>query len=639
MKPTNPFKSSFFSFFKAFSVTVLIVMLLEYLQLFQSMSYYHFRIKDIELLQLCAAFFLLLQIVSAILATVAALLARLQLVRHSSLETSVEILCTSILILVWIPGLLIGFKMTFPPVMRFFWLTYYGLIPALIVIFIIVMKLFFRVKFTAVFNKLLGACWKPSVLAMIASVLFFLITAAPNLLGSDEEGSSSYTTEFVEDACGGATLPNIIIIRFDALAAQDMSLYGYNLPTTPFWEEMAKFSFVFDRAHSNSNSTMPSITSLLTGKYPWSHGVYKEGDHIQPDLLEENLLALLPEYCSAAIVSTNYAYPPYVGLDNQFDYVRWSNKGYSPLITALTRFLERSSRTPVSQLSMPILRHFFYINTNKDRDNEIYAETFDRSRELLERLSGRPFFLWTHIWPPHLPYLPPDPFMKKFLPIEDDDSLMLLNPGLYKPSQQYLVDKARLRYDEFILFTDYRLKKFIRELISLDLYDDSIVIVMGDHGEGFEKRWFSHGGHLLNEPVVHVPLLIKMPRQDNGVRLKAVAGIVDVAPTILDLLNRPIPDWMDGESLVPYLKGDLAKAPITKYSMIHAEFKDMTVDLVAAYRNDYKLIYNLKTKATELYNMSEDVGESTDLKDKYPDIVRVLKNDIMEKIDRTHFDR
>ncbi|MBE9531756.1 MAG: sulfatase, partial [Proteobacteria bacterium] len=471
------------------------------------------------------------------------------------------------------------------------------------------------------------------------SFLFFIITAIPNLLGTNKGDSPTFTTQIDEEACGDVDLPNIIVISFDSLAAQDMSLYGYDLPTTPFWEEMARFSFVFDRAHSNSNRTLPSLSTLLTGKYPWSHGVYKEGDHVREDKVRENLLALLPEYCSAAIISTNYAYPQFMGLDNQFDYVRWSNKGNSFAMVTLTRFLERSLRTPVFQIMMPGLRHYFYLNSNEQKDKEIYGETFDRSREFLKKLSKKPFFLWTHIWPPHLPYLPPDPFKKKFLPIDDDDSFMLLFPAFYKPSQQHLVDKLRLRYDELILFSDYRLKKFVRDLIDLELYDESIVIILGDHGEGFEKLWFSHGGHLLNEPVIHIPLLIKMPRQNKGVRIKAVAGVVDVAPTILDMLGRQAPEWMDGESLLPYMKDRSLRTPVTKYSMINAEFKDMTVDLVAAYRDNYKLIYDLRTDESLLYNMKLDVAESRDLKDIYPEIARSLKEDIMRDIERKYFDQ
>ncbi|MBI1738213.1 MAG: sulfatase-like hydrolase/transferase [Acidobacteria bacterium] len=149
--------------------------------------------------------------------------------------------------------------------------------------------------------------------------------------------------------------------------------------------------------------------------------------------------------------------------------------------------------------------------------------TIARALEWLENNSQGPFFLWIHLWDAHDPYEPPAPFKAKY---------------------------AAAPYDGEIAYLDASLGRFFAALKSKQLFDRALLAVTSDHGEGLGGHGENTHGILLYDETIHVPLLIKLPLKNAGQRSKARAGLVDVAPTILEALQIPAPAQMQGQSLL-----------------------------------------------------------------------------------------
>ena len=111
------------------------------------------------------------------------------------------------------------------------------------------------------------------------------------------------------------------------------------------------------------------------------------------------------------------------------------------------------------------------------------------------------------------------------------------------------MDQKRLRYDEFILEADFQVGVFLDKLNAKGYLDNSIIVITSDHGESFTKNYLGHGGPYLHQALIHVPLIIHLPGQTEGKRIPFYAGQVDLVPTLMALLDLPIPKWAEGESL------------------------------------------------------------------------------------------
>ena len=176
---------------------------------------------------------------------------------------------------------------------------------------------------------------------------------------------------------------------------------------------------------------------------------------------------------------------------------------------------------------------------------------------------------------------------------------------------QGVIDKLRLRYDEYVLTLEGDLEKFLRFLEHGGFFDTSVVILSADHGEIFEKGFVGHNRYALYQPLIHVPLVIRLPGRKEGKRVSSNAEQVDLAPTILDLAGQPIPGWMEGESL----RGAMERGEVTtkpKFS-IHREkngkYGGLRRGVASVVQGDYKYIYYLEEKKGELFHLVADPRE------------------------------
>jgi choline-sulfatase len=295
--------------------------------------------------------------------------------------------------------------------------------------------------------------------------------------------------------------PDVFLITIDTLRADHVRCFGYEHIQTPALDGLAKDGVRFTQAFTPSPITNTSHVTILTGLMPSTHGVT---DFALPLAATHPTLAELLKkrgYHTAAFIGSiildSKSFAP--GLDRGFDF--YDNFPESTKNKSRWGRLERRG--------MVVAEH---------------AEAW-----LATRPAG-PHFVWVHFYDPHDPYEPPLPY-----------------------SQIY---KDRL-YDGEIAYADSALASFVRFLNKRGLYENSIVIVVGDHGEGLGEHHEETHGVFLYDSTTHVPLIIKLPgRRDAGKLIEEQVRTLDILPTVLGLLQMPEPERLDGESLQPYLVSD-----------------------------------------------------------------------------------
>jgi arylsulfatase A-like enzyme/Flp pilus assembly protein TadD len=297
--------------------------------------------------------------------------------------------------------------------------------------------------------------------------------------------------------------PDIFLVTIDTLRADHVHCYGYDGVQTPALDGLAQDGTRFSNAFTPSPITNTSHTSILTGLLPSSHGVTDFAIPLAPahatwaEILKQQGYKTAG-FIGAVILDSKTLAP---GLDRGFDF--YDNFPEHP---------ESKSRWGrVERRGMEVVQH---------------AETW-----LTQHRTG-PHFMWMHLYDPHDPYEPPAPF-----------------------SQTY---KDRL-YDGEIAYADSALGHFIAYLKKQGVYEPSLIIVVGDHGEGLGEHREETHGIFLYDATTHVPLLVKLPsRVPQQKVVDAQVRTTDILPTALDLVAVPVPQELDGQSLKAYLNGSVA---------------------------------------------------------------------------------
>ncbi len=296
---------------------------------------------------------------------------------------------------------------------------------------------------------------------------------------------------------GGTSRPlDLLVVEIDTLRARSVGAYGGRRPTTPFLDALARRGVLFETVVAQSTLTPVSNMSLFTGLYPRAHGVT---DLSRPSDLER--YATIAELLRAAgyatgAVTEDGLLAASLGFERGFD-----------------RYRENKSADLASTVG--------------------HVEgTFEAGVAWMRAHCALPFFLFLHTYQVHAPYTPPPPYRGRFgaatatAPAADLD-----------------------RYEEEIRYVDDQLARLWSALEALDLAERTIVIVTSDHGEEFgEHGVLDHGSHLYDETLL-VPLVLHLPGRDAGLRVREPVALVDVLPTVLDLLALPPLAGGDGRSL------------------------------------------------------------------------------------------
>jgi arylsulfatase A-like enzyme len=423
---------------------------------------------------------------------------------------------------------------------------------------------------------------------------------------------------------------NFLLITFDALDAEDMSVYGRKLPTTPNIDAFASKSTVFTNFYSASTFTTPSVATMLTGVYPSQSQVY----HLQGRIRRQDAEQTLPHamraggYTTAAFLSNPFAYYLAEGIENEYDFLpqpAFHEGGIERLWNATSALHQDSG------FGNRIDEYFDFEsiwNTVGRLPRNIAMRyrpeaSFEHARRMLDQLPDG-FFLWVHVITPHNPYLPGPEDRGRFLPPDkvttyEEETGERWKPH-YTPDQQPLVDERRLRYDEFIATADRAFGKFMSDFEKSGKAQNTTVMFSADHGEGFEGGVYQHSSPYLTRPVIHVPLIIRTPGQQESRKVAFVADQTALAPTILELAGQPAPASMRGQSLVKWLNrnanakvdakadanakaeaGDQAQGlAFTQYLEKNSAFRPLHHGTVGVIDGQYQYVLDLDTEKGEL---------------------------------------
>ena len=302
--------------------------------------------------------------------------------------------------------------------------------------------------------------------------------------------------------------PDVYLITIDTLRADHVGCYGYKQVETPALDALAADGVRFTEAFTHSPITNTSHITILTGLLPSVHGVTDFGIPLSPQHVTAAELLKKRGYQTAAfigavILDSNTLAP---GLDRGFDFYDNFPKTDSKNSDGTKK--ERWGR--VERRGMEVVEH---------------AEAW------FEKHRAGPHFVWVHLYDPHDPYEPPPPFSEKY--------------------------KDHL-YDGEIAYADSALARWIAFLKKAGAYDNAIIVVTGDHGEGLGEHGEETHGLFLYDSTLHVPLILKTPLKTaagahRGTVIDAQVRTTDILPTILSATGVSAPAELNGESLLPLL--------------------------------------------------------------------------------------
>lgn len=451
--------------------------------------------------------------------------------------------------------------------------------------------------------------------------------------------------------------PNILLVTYDAMSARDMSVYGYKRETTPFISEWSGNASVFARAEAVSNYTAPTTATLMTGKNVWTHRRFNRMQGSKPVRTDvESLTLSLKQhgYYNMMFMANIIGSAQNLGISNSVDYAPSSMKFWN-----ITKPQGRFSNLMISLFADKfriynwLLQEDFIIGKLVRRFESDESVTrfppelaFNSFIDYVSENPQTPFFAWIHLDPPHYPYLPPEPFMGMFdeeggmktLKTQSEGKLKIMDHVLRHNRFPREIETLRARYDEFIRYSDEQFKGFIGQLEMEGLLDNTVVMLSADHGETFEHNSLLHGRSLF-EPETNIPLIVKEPNAKDGRRIRDVVSQKDIPATILDLAGIPVPTWMEGQSLVPFMRGNKVSLspPISvMLEQNRTEPSPITRGTIAVWEGSYKLIHDLDKDRSMLFDLDQDPSEVNDLIEKEPETADRLLELILKALEKAN---
>lgn len=327
---------------------------------------------------------------------------------------------------------------------------------------------------------------------------------------------------------------NIVFISMDTMRASRLGCYGYEKPTSPYMDQIASQGVLFERAYAADIPTEAAHTGIFTGKVGLRTGVVSHGSPLTQLPKKESWLPSLLQnqgFTTAAV-------------DNLYQLKEWFARGYRYYINSVqkTRSIDGKS---VNELA------FKWIREHKEDD----------------------FFLFLHYWDPHTPYQPPASYVSDFYdqsrdPYDPANRSMhaAYNHAAYPFFKHHhydllgpITDAAYVNalYDAEVRYLDDRLRELDELLIAEGIYEDTLLILFGDHGESLTEHdiYWDHCG--LYETSVQVPMIMRWPGKiPEGRRVKGLVQQVDMLPTILEAAGIMTPANIDGRSLWPSIRGE-----------------------------------------------------------------------------------
>ncbi len=425
------------------------------------------------------------------------------------------------------------------------------------------------------------------------------------------QGGSSSAPEKALPLPGGVTTPknapvtgprfpgaNVLVVSIDTLRRDHLAPYGAPFET-PAASRLAREGVVFEHAVSHIPVTLPSHSSIFTGLYPPRHSVRDNGGFVLPPsatTLAERLLAR--GYETAAFVGS-YVLASRWGLaqghqtyDDAFDYAGLESRNLADVERPGGRVVDAALAW------------------------------------LGARRRGHPFYLWVHLYDPHEPYTPPAEYRAK----------------------------APSAYAGEVVYADAQVGRLLAALDGSGQRRNTVVFYVSDHGESLGEHGESTHGVFLYGATLDVPMILSVPpgsettavgRALAGLRVRGLARLVDVTPTVLDLVGLDVPDGLDGSSLLPLVvreaaegaapasttasarpspeAGDALEGPVSYAETFYPKFHYGWSELVVLQTARWKLV---RAPRPELYDREADPAERVDVSSRYPRIAATLRAEL-----------
>ena len=440
--------------------------------------------------------------------------------------------------------------------------------------------------------------------------------------------------------------PNVLLIVMDTARAQN----AFSRDVTPNLHSIAEEGTAFTNVFTTAPWTLPSHASMFTGQYTTDHDTHAGTKRFDPDVptLAERLRD--GGYQTVGISNNTWVSSDF-GFDRGFEefLVGWKlvkgGADLSRIAKAQSGTVERMRAVGKELLSTDAARtvtNGAYAKLLRKRYDDGARVTNWRIRRWLSKRwdDERPFFMFVNYLEPHLEYDPPERFANKFLP-ED------MNPSTVEEISQdawsYVCEQVEMDERDFevlsalyngeLSYLDYRIGQITDHLEKLDVLDETVLMIVGDHGENIGEHGLMDHQYSLYDTLLHVPLFVRYPETfDADVEIEELVELRDLYPPILDLggVDRPVDETVSDRSLLDgsardYIIGEY-KTPQPSISALE-ERVDRVPEKVRRYDRGLRCIRTSEWKYIEgtdgneeLYELDDDPGETTNVADSHPGV-------------------
>jgi arylsulfatase A-like enzyme/Tfp pilus assembly protein PilF len=351
---------------------------------------------------------------------------------------------------------------------------------------------------------------------------------------------------------------NLLLVTIDTLRADRLGCYGYAQVETPNLDAVARRGTLFENAIAQAPLTAPSHASMMTGLYPTAHKVRDTGGFVLagfPTLAE---ILQRQGFDTAAFVGASV-------LKKRF--------GFGQGFAVYDDEMPEPARGGEAQRRA--------------------GEVVDRALRWLEAQSAKPFFLWVHVYDPHLPYDPPPPFRENY--------------------------KGR-PYDGEVAYTDRELGRLFDAVAKKS--PDTLTAVLSDHGEAFSEHGEYAHGVFLYDTTLRIAFLLAGPGVPAGLRVKQQARTTDLLPTVLEVMGLPAAPGVQGTTLTPAFNGKDLPATYSYVESLYPKLNMGWAELRGVRTNRWKYV---RAPKPELYDLAQDPGETANVIAAHPAEVRELE--------------
>jgi len=433
------------------------------------------------------------------------------------------------------------------------------------------------------------------VLSALTALMILIVICGPLVVLINQKRDRAFLSPSVKPPQN--EIKHVILITVDTLRTDVLSAYGSQKVKTPSIDGLAGDGILFKNAYSSAPWTLPAFSSIMTGLPPGTHLATTANSKLSKNFKTTAEYMLDSGYYTTAFVRNIFLHPEY-NVDQGFiDYYHY------PHPTKLVKSFGNALIRNISKILM--------ISNQIQRTDVTTADITDMSINWLKNNRDKDFFLWIHYFDPHEPYAPPEKYMANNseppprIGMQFDD-LWKIRDGSLAPN---LEEREWIKelYDAEVRYVDDNVGRLLDYLKESQIYDDSLIVFTSDHGEEFWDHGGVEHGHSLYNELLHVPLIIKLPKANDGNVENMRVTTQSIMRTVLDACGISYDrDRLIAGSLYPLLvenRSEFTEEPLVSTGLLfYGERESVIFD-------DKKYIRSLISNEEELYDLTLDPDE------------------------------